>query len=201
MRWESRQHLLWTTLTLHKHLHKHKETEKGRRRKVTLHLHTCHPGVWMCSITQYFLVLKVFKILNYSEGLFFTSATCEIYFSAELLSRMSRADLGMCHTMGDSSIFLCLPGWDDMDGLERFNWEIPAPFLRAKASGSLWCCLVFSKTFWPLCCPSSACRIRHFSGSCLPTKLRWVWGQELPSLQLFTCGLLPPLLLPCGCPS
>lgn len=77
MRWESRQHLLWTTLTLDKQLHKHKE--KGRRRRVALHLHTHHPGVWMRSVTQYFLALKVFKILNYLEGLFFTSATCEIY--------------------------------------------------------------------------------------------------------------------------
>lgn len=65
----------------------------------------------------------------------------------------------------------------------------------SKASGSLRCCPVFSKTFGPLCFLSLACGFLHFSSSCSPTKMWWVLGQEPLSLKFLTHGLLlPPLL-------
>lgn len=112
VRWESRWSFLWTTDVLNKKLCKHKEN--GRKKSVFTHRH----GVWRCTVTQDFSVLKEFKVLNYSD-LFFPSAACEFSFLWAVDLYVNRW-LGLCPTIGDFPQHCCVPqavmwmAWKDL---------------------------------------------------------------------------------------
>lgn len=120
VRWESRWSFLWTTYILNKWLCKH---EENRRRRVSLCTH--RHGVWRCPVTQYFSVLKVFKVLNYSD-LFFPSPAHEFNSLLSCWPLCQQMTWSVSDRRRPSTAFLCLSSCD-VDGLERLDWGEVSP--------------------------------------------------------------------------